>query len=179
MSASSLSCLGHQEFWEPADPSASTLPSWCRGHEDLPHLVRVPGPAGLQKLHPPHYTPSNGYSAARCQPQQSIGYYICMTTLNTVFHSNLTLGDNWELWSSATLCYVPTMLSLRWCLEYIGILVHICATCASSARDKKHHPDNNIFTASSNIRAWLIWIFELNIDIWGKLGVLTEVKISY
>lgn len=67
-------CLGHQEFWERADPSAAPIPSRCRGHEDLPHSVWVPSPAGLQELHPPHHSPGNGHLAAGCQPQQSLRY---------------------------------------------------------------------------------------------------------
>lgn len=67
-------CLGHQEFWECADPSAATIPSRCRGHEDLPYSLWVPSPAGLQELHPLHHSPGNGHPAAGRQPQQSLRY---------------------------------------------------------------------------------------------------------
>lgn len=67
-------CLGHQEFWMRADPPATAIPSRCWGHEDLPHPVWVPSPAGLQELHPPHHSPGNGHPAAGRQPQQSLGY---------------------------------------------------------------------------------------------------------
>lgn len=67
-------CLGHHEFWERADPPATAIPSRCWGHEDLPHPVWVPSPAGLQELHPPHHSPGNGHPAAGHQPQQSLGY---------------------------------------------------------------------------------------------------------
>lgn len=67
-------CLGHQELWGRADPSATAIPSRCWGHEDLPHPVWVPSPAGLQELHPPHHSSGNGHPAAGRQPQQSLGY---------------------------------------------------------------------------------------------------------
>lgn len=78
-------CIGQQEFWESVDPSAAPISSWCRGHEDLPHLVWVPGSAGLQELHSPHHSPGNGHPPARRQPQQSIGYHMCMCTLDFLF----------------------------------------------------------------------------------------------
>lgn len=84
-------CLGHQEFRESADPSAAALPSWRRGHEDLPHLVWVSGLAGLQELHPPHYPPGNGHPPARRQPQQSIGYHTCIHTLQALLYRSRRL----------------------------------------------------------------------------------------
>lgn len=75
------SYLGNHEFWESADPSAASLPTWRGGHEDLSHPVRVPSPAGLQELHTPHYPTGNSHSPARHQPQQSIGYHTFMYML--------------------------------------------------------------------------------------------------
>lgn len=66
--------LGHQEFWEPVDPPAAMFPSWCWSHEDIPHLVWVSRPAGLQELHQPHYPPGHGHPPTRHQPQQSTRY---------------------------------------------------------------------------------------------------------
>lgn len=115
---------GQQEFWEFVDPSAATLPPWCGGHEDLPHLVWVPGSAGLQELHPPHYPPGDGHPPARCQPQQSIGYHACMLTffshrshkLKTAVNNTVS---NIVFMSSAT-CeshHIPARLSSAVCWQ--------------------------------------------------------------
>lgn len=78
------SCEGHQEFWESADPAAAALSSRRRGHEDLPHSVRVPGPARLQKLHPPHHPTGHGHPPAGRQSQQSFRYHV-WTNYNLFF----------------------------------------------------------------------------------------------
>lgn len=80
---SSPSCLGDHKLWKSADPSAAAFPTWCGGHEDISHPVRVPSPAGLQELHTPHYSTGNSHSQARCQPQQSIGYHAFMKFYST------------------------------------------------------------------------------------------------
>lgn len=111
-------CLGHQEFWESVDPSASTLSSRRRGHEDLPHLVWVSSPAGFQELHPPHYPPGDGHPAARRQPQQSIGYHTRMHTLEVFFFFFKHLSSHLKLISGSsgnrTSCYVTPCCTM-WC----------------------------------------------------------------
>lgn len=121
-------CLGHQEFWESVNPSAAALPSWCRGHEDLPHLVRVPGPAGLQELHPPHYPPGNGHPPARRQPQQSLGYHTCMHTLHVMFYTDQVIENRWR--------HDVTSHHMTHHLQHVSVPVHIhisplCSNCYS------------------------------------------------
>lgn len=116
----SVSSLGHQELWESVDPSAAALPSRRGGHEDLPHTVRVPGPAGLQELHPPHHPTGNGHPPAKRQPQQSIGYHTCMHTLQVFFpyrssHLTHSILPYHTSWLHVTLHYMTPNLSSAVC----------------------------------------------------------------